>query len=127
MASRAQPPLWRETVKAGAARSGAMITAIAILVATGMVALALARYNSGDPSLSTAAGGPARNLLGWPGALVADFAYTLLGWPAWGMLAIGPVVAWRLWHDEEVGGWVRMTATAAVGLVLVATAQAFLS
>ncbi len=127
MASRAQPPLWRETVKAGAARSGAMITAIAILIATLLLALALASYNSGDPSLSTAAGGPAHNLLGWPGALVADFAYTLLGWPVWGMLAIGPVVAWRLWHDEDIGGWGRMALTAAFGLVLVATAQAFLS
>ena len=127
MASRAQTPLWRETVKAGAARSGAMIVAVTVAALSLLLILSLASYHSGDPSLSTAAGGPAQNLLGYPGAVIADLAYTVLGWPAWGMLAIGPVVAWRLWRDEEVGGWGRMALGAAFGLALVATAQGFVS
>ena len=83
MASRAQPPLWRETVKAGAARSGALIGAIAIVIASLLLLVALATYHSGDPSLNTAAGGPAENWLGTPGAWVADIAYSLLGFAMW--------------------------------------------
>jgi len=127
MASRAQTPLWRETVKAGAARSGAMIVAVAVAALSLLLVLSLASYHSGDPSLSTAAGGPAQNLVGYPGAVIADLAYTVLGWPAWGMLAVGPVIAWRLWRGEGAGGWGRMTLAAAFGLVLVATAQGFVS
>ena len=55
MASRAQTPLWRETVKAGAARSGAMIVAVAVAAVSLLLVLSLASYHSGDPSLSTAA------------------------------------------------------------------------
>ncbi len=72
MASRAQPPLWRETVKAGAARSGALIGAIAIVIAAILVLVSLVTYHSGDPSLNTASGGPAENWLGIPGAWTAD-------------------------------------------------------
>ena len=57
MASRAQPALWRETVKAGAVRSGALIAAIALFVATLLMALALASYHASDPALNTASGG----------------------------------------------------------------------
>ena len=127
MASRAQPPLWRETVKAGAARSGAMIGAIAAGVVTFLLGAALISYHTGDPSLSTASGGPAQNLLGTPGAIVADLAYGLMGWPVWGMLAVGLIVATRLWRDVPVGRWGRMVCVAALGLILVATAQAALS
>src|SRR3546814_2348281 len=56
MASRAQPSLWRESVKAGAARSGALFAAIGIALVTLAIALALATYNAGDAALNTAAG-----------------------------------------------------------------------
>ena len=127
MASRIQVPLWRETVKTGAKRSGAMIGAIVLLVVALLLALSLASYHSGDPSISTAAGGPAENWLGTPGAIVADIAFTLLGWPVWGLLAVPLIAAWRLWRDESASGWGRMLATATIGLILIATAQGFLS
>lgn len=127
MASHAQPPLWRETVKAGAVRGWAMAGAIAVLLVTLALGAALASFHSGDPSLSTAAGGPAQNLLGYPGSVVADLGFTLLGWAMWGMLPVGLIVAWRLWRDVPVGRWGRMTLGAALGLVLVATATAFLA
>ncbi|WP_375397739.1 DNA translocase FtsK 4TM domain-containing protein [uncultured Sphingomonas sp.] len=127
MASRAQPPLWRETMKAGAVRSGALIGALSIGMVTLLAALALVTYHSGDPSLSTAAGGPARNLLGTPGALVADLAFTLFGPLAVLMLPVGGVVAVRLWRDEPVGGWARILRDTTIGIALMATALAFLS
>ena len=61
MASRAQPALWRETVKAGAVRSGALIAAIALFVGTLLMALALASYHPSDPALNTASGGDPAN------------------------------------------------------------------
>ncbi len=127
MASRAQPPLWRETMKAGAVRSGALIAAIALFAVTIALGLALGSYHSGDPSLSTAAAGPAENLLGYPGAIVADLAYSLFGRPVWLMLGIGPVASWRLWKDQPVGHWVRMTRNVAIGTALVAGAMGFVS
>jgi S-DNA-T family DNA segregation ATPase FtsK/SpoIIIE len=127
MASRAQPPLWRETMKAGAVRSGALIAAIALFVAMIALGLALGSYHSGDPSLSTAAGGPAENLLGYPGAIVADLAYSLLGRPVWLMLGVGLVASWRLWKDQPVGHWVRMIRNATIGTALVAGAMGFIS
>ena len=42
MASRAQPPLWRETVKASAVRSTAMMVAIALYLAAIVAVIALA-------------------------------------------------------------------------------------
>src|SRR3546814_4225137 len=79
MASRAQPSLWRESVKAGAARSGALFAAIGIALVTLAIALALATYNAGDAALKTAAGGPTRNFLGVPGAWVSDLLLTIAG------------------------------------------------
>src|SRR3569623_1584491 len=122
MASRAQPPRWRETVKAGAARGRAMVGAIAQLALTAALAAALLTYHSGDPSLSTAAGGPAQTLLGTPGAFVADLAFSILGLPVAGLLAVSLVAGMRLWRDEPVGRWGRMLMIAAFGIALVATA-----
>lgn len=50
MASRAEAPLWRETVKAGALRSGALIVAIALFALTLAMAVALASYRPSDAS-----------------------------------------------------------------------------
>ena len=69
MASRAQPPLWRETVRAGAVRSGALIAAITLVALVALIVVALASYHASDPSLNTASAGPARNWLGRGGAV----------------------------------------------------------
>ncbi|MBN8816131.1 MAG: DNA translocase FtsK 4TM domain-containing protein [Sphingomonas sp.] len=124
MASRVQPPLWRETVKAGAARGWALVAAMAVLGLTLALAAALLTYHSGDPSLSTAAGGPAENLLGAPGAFIADLAFSILGLPVAGLLAVGAVCGWRMWSDEPVGRWGRVLTIASLGAALVATALA---
>ena len=127
MASRAQPALWRETVKAGAVRSGALIAAIALFVGTLLMALALASYHPSDPALNTASGGYPANLVGPPGAWFADIALTLFGPAVALLLPIGPILGLRLWRDLPLGHWVRMLRGAAIGVALMASALAFVS
>jgi S-DNA-T family DNA segregation ATPase FtsK/SpoIIIE len=127
MASRAQPSMWRQTVKAGAVRSGALFGAVALLVATALIALALVSYHSGDPSFDTAAGGPAKNWLGAPGAYVADLMLMIAGWASALVLPLGLIWGTRLWRDRPAGDWRRMLRGAAIGIVLIATAVAFVS
>ncbi|MGN6376757.1 MAG: DNA translocase FtsK 4TM domain-containing protein [Sphingomonas sp.] len=127
MASRAQPSMWRQTVKAGAVRSGALFGAVALVVGTMLLALALVSYHSGDPSLDTAAGGPAKNWLGTPGAAIADLLLALAGPASALFLPLGLVWGGRLWRDRPVGAWRRMLGGVAIGVVLIATAVAFVS
>ena len=127
MASRAQPALWRETVKAGAVRSGALIAAIVIFASTVLMTLALASYHPGDPALNTASGGYPANLIGPPGAWFADIALSLFGPVVALLLPVGPIVAMRLWRDQPAGRWVRMLRGATIGVALMASALAFVS
>lgn len=126
MASRAQPPLWRETVKAGAARSGALIGAIAIVAAAILVLIALVTYHPGDPSLNTASGGPAENWLGTPGAWTADLLFALFGLPVGLILFTALMIALRLWNDVPVGRWRLMLVAALGGIALMGTTGALI-
>ena len=127
MASRAQPGLLRETVKAGAVRGGALVAAIALFVATAVMVLALASYRASDAALNTASGGPVQNLAGPPGAWFADLALTLFGPAVALLLPIAPIVAAGLWRDRPAGRWLAMLRNAAIGVALIAAALAFVS
>ncbi|WP_294283943.1 DNA translocase FtsK [uncultured Sphingomonas sp.] len=127
MASRAQPGLLRETVKAGAVRGGALVAAIALFVATAVMVLALASYRASDAALNTASGGPVQNLAGPPGAWFADLALTLFGPAVALLLPIAPIAAARLWRDRPAGRWLAMLRNAAIGVALIAAALAFVS
>ncbi len=127
MASRAQPGLLRETVRAGAVRGGALVAAIALFVATAVMVLALASYRASDAALNTASGGPVQNLAGPPGAWFADLALTLFGPAVALLLPIAPIVAARLWRDRPAGRWLAMLRNAAIGVALIAAALAFVS
>ncbi|WP_188053289.1 FtsK/SpoIIIE family DNA translocase [Sphingosinithalassobacter sp. CS137] len=127
MATRAQPPLWRDTMKAGARRSSALIGGALLFLATLALILALASYHPSDPSLNTASGADARNLLGAPGAWIADLLFAIAGLPVVLLTPLGLIVAHRLWRDRPVGGWPKMLRGAAIGVVLMGTALAFVS
>jgi len=127
MASRVQPMLWRDTMKAGAKRSGALIGAIALFVFTLAAVLAIGTYTGTDPSLNTAAGGPVKNLLGTPGAWLADLLLAIGGLPVVLLAPVGLIVATRLWKGNPVGAWGRMLGGAALGVALMGTAFAFVS
>ena len=63
------------------------------LISLAMIAaLALASWSVRDPSLSHATDAPVQNLLGWPGAVVADLMMQLLGLGA--LALILPIAAW---------------------------------
>src|SRR6516225_4949095 len=68
-----------------------------------MAALALASWSVADPSLSHATDVPVRNLMGWPGAVVADLMMQLLGLGA--LALILPVAIWgyRLLGHRAMG------------------------
>jgi S-DNA-T family DNA segregation ATPase FtsK/SpoIIIE len=90
----------------------------------GALALALATWRPDDPSLDAAAAGAPANLLGGPGANVADLAMQSLGLAAWGvaLLAVTLGLA-RAMHPEPhaTRAQLRWRALAgAGGIVLVA-------
>src|SRR5215470_13551394 len=68
-----------------------------------MAALALASWSVADPSLSHATDAPVRNLMGWPGAVVADLMMQLMGLGA--LALILPVAIWgyRLLGHRAMG------------------------
>lgn len=127
MATRAQPSLLRDTMKASARRSGAVICGTVLFVATIAIVLALLTYHSQDPSWNTASGAPVRNLLGPVGAWIADLLLATLGLPVVLMAPMGLVVAHRLWLNRPIGNWVRMLRGVTGGVVLMAAALAFFS
>lgn len=127
MASQVQPMLWRNTMKAGAKRSGALIGGLALFVLTLAAVLAIGTYSGSDPSLNTASGGPAKNLLGTPGAWLADLLLAIGGVPVVLLAPVGLIVATRLWKGNPVGAWGRMLGGAALGVALMGTAFAFVS
>ncbi|MDV3458616.1 DNA translocase FtsK 4TM domain-containing protein [Sphingomonas sp. HF-S4] len=127
MASRAQPSLLRDTMKAGVRRSGALIGGTLLFLATIGVVLALLTYHSQDPSMNTASGGPARNLLGLPGAWIADALLATLGLPVALIAPAGLILTNRLWLDRPLGDWKTMLRGVVIGVVLIATALTFFS
>lgn len=109
-----------------ASAGAAMRLAVAVLVgATGVgLALALLSYHPGDPSFNSATGVAARNLLGRPGAYVADLSLQSIGiaaaLPALALLAAGARVAlrWPLPARLAVGTLLAMPlAAVALGLM----------
>ncbi len=127
MATNAQPMLWRDAMKAGAKRSGAMIGATLLFVAMIVIAVALASYSQADPSFSTAAGGPVANKLGSGGAMLADLLLTLFGVAVAMLLPLGLIVSVRLWRDVPVGPWPRMVRDCLIGVLAMGTMLAFVS
>jgi S-DNA-T family DNA segregation ATPase FtsK/SpoIIIE len=65
---------------------------IALLVLAMMAALALATWSVQDPSLSHATDAPVRNLLGHPGAIIADLLMQLLGLGS--LVLLLPIAIW---------------------------------
>jgi S-DNA-T family DNA segregation ATPase FtsK/SpoIIIE len=124
MSSRAVAvsPTLRESVKRGAVRSSALGGAIALIILALLLATALITYRPSDPAMNTAAAGPARNLIGAPGAWTSDIMLWLLGPAIILVLPMIVVTAIRLWRDVPVSGWRRRLLGSTLGIALVATA-----
>ncbi len=117
MASRA--PDWRDSIKRGIVRTGTLAGALGLIALALALTLALASYHPNDPSMNTAAGGPADNLLGGIGAWIADFLLWTLG-PAVALFIPQILIhARRLWVHNPIDGWQRR-ALKTLGAVAVA-------
>jgi len=117
-------PGWRERLQGVARRGGAMAAALGVLALVLVIGFALASYHPGDPSLNTAAEGPARNLLGPIGAWTADLLLSLFG-PAIALALASPLlVALRLWRGAPTGRWGRDLALVMLAATLIGIALA---
>ena len=90
-------------LRAFLARRAQELTGLCLIAAAGAVAVALGTWSVDDPSLNNATDLPVRNLLGWPGAIVADLLMQLLGLGA--IAAVLPLAlwGWRLMKSGDLG------------------------
>src|SRR6266536_6235600 len=72
------------------------IGGIGLLAIAAAAAMALASWSVQDPSLSHATAAPVRNLLGAPGAIVADLLMQVLGVAALAFILPIAIWGWRL-------------------------------
>ena len=115
-------PEWREMLKRSLLRSGALIGAILLMLATLFVALALLSYTPSDPSMNTVAGDHVANIMQRPGAWTADFLLWLLGVPVVLMLPLMAVTARRMWGDQDMSHWKGQFGKCLFGIVLIGIA-----
>lgn len=115
-------PEWREMLKRSLIRSGALISAIALMLATLFLALALLSYQPSDPSMNTVAGDHVQNIMAAPGAWIADFLLWLLGVPVALLLPLMAITARRLWGDQDMTGWKGQFGKCVGGIVLIGIA-----
>ncbi len=102
------------------ASMGRRIGAVLLAALALGVILSLAWYRAADPSPLHEVAGPAKNLLGLPGAALAAVAYDMAGLGAWWLVAMPLLAAWLLWCGGAKG---RMLPLWAAGLgLLVGTA-----
>ncbi|MCI4590863.1 DNA translocase FtsK 4TM domain-containing protein [Sphingobium sp. BYY-5] len=117
-------PEWREMLKRSLIRSGALIGAIALLLLTLFLALALLSYAPSDPSMNTVAGDHVANIMQAPGAWTADFLLWLLGVPVALILPLMAITARRLWGDQDMAGWKAQFGKCLFGIILIGIALA---
>ena len=87
--------LFPESLGSSAKRVLTRISGAALIMTAVAGFLCLATWSNQDPSFSNATDGAVANLLGTPGAVVADFLFQTLGLAAIGVFL--PMLAWG-WH-----------------------------
>jgi len=114
------PPAWEALLK----RSAWIASGVSVLVLTALVAVALFSYTPTDPSLNTASNAAVQNVLGKPGAIIADLFLQIAGL---GVIAlIFTITSWALCLlRAEAVEWLWLRTLAGLGsLILLATALA---
>ena len=107
---------------ARARRGGAVALAAMVAVAVAAVAVALLSYHPGDPSFDAASGAVPRNLLGAPGAWLADALLALVGVAVVAALPAPLIAALRVVRGKGCARWRRYTAATLAGVVTLAAA-----
>ena len=108
---------WRVLLADIGRRASRILAALALVGATIALGFVLASYHVTDPALNTAAGGPAQNIFGQPGAWIADIALSSFGPGVAVVLPLGLVWGLRLWRGHPVGRWGRSLAIALVAVL----------
>src|SRR5690348_9859577 len=98
---RMTAPNWRAVLRRSLRRSTEIGGAIGLFGAMIFLALSLASFHQTDPSLSTAAGGPAENWMGPVGAFTAERALLLFGPVSVLFVPLLYVFARKLWRLVE--------------------------
>ncbi len=90
---------------AGLRRRAVQFAGLTLFVLGLAVVISLLSFNAGDPSFNRATAGPARNLLGLPGAYLADLLLQTIGIAA-ALFALTPAVwGWRLMTGRVLAPW----------------------
>ncbi|MEO9601498.1 DNA translocase FtsK 4TM domain-containing protein [Parasphingorhabdus sp.] len=123
MADKAKEANWREIMRLSLLRSGALIGAITIVLATIFLFLALITYSASDPSFNTSAGSVEHNWMGVFGSYLSDLLLALIGLPVALFLPLLLILANRLWRDIAQPEWKRqllwcLLATLLIGVSL---------
>ncbi|HHK75236.1 MAG TPA: DNA translocase FtsK, partial [Rhizobiales bacterium] len=102
------------------------------LAGTGLFGLALASgvsilsWTSSDPSLNQATSAPVKNLLGYPGAIMADSLLQMFGVTALVLLVIVALWGWRMASHHGIDHFFRRFSVLVVGLGLLSGVLALL-
>ena len=96
----------------------------AVALSAGL-AIALFSYSSSDPSLNSASSTAAQNLMGLPGALLADLLFQFFGLAGFVLVFVIGAWGWQLLHKRPLRRPVWRTAalTLALGLVAISLAE----
>jgi S-DNA-T family DNA segregation ATPase FtsK/SpoIIIE len=88
-----------------------------LLLSLGLVwLLSLVSYHAADPSWNTASAAHPLNLIGYPGAYLADFSIQTFGWASYLLPLLTFLLAWRWIRSEEI----EAAAIKTIGAVLLA-------
>jgi S-DNA-T family DNA segregation ATPase FtsK/SpoIIIE len=109
----------RDGVKRGARRTWALAIGGFIMALALFVLLSLVSYKPGDPSLNTAAGGPAQNWLGAPGAVASDLLLSLWGLTAALIVPLVLLIGLRVARGVGSPRWGRSVLFTVFGMALI--------
>ena len=109
-----------EVIRDGAVRRLAEVLGLGLILAAAAGALSLASWSVRDPSFSHAVEGPARNLLGYPGAVAADLLMQILGIASVALLFVLSVFGWRLMARRAIERPYLRIAVALFGIICAA-------
>jgi len=117
-------PDWREKLRDSVRLF--FVRSFGSLVVAGSLALAvaLATHDSNDPSLSTAAGGPAANWIGAPGAYASDLLLMLFGPASILFLPLLAIAGLRMMRGAPAGRFGRALLISALGIIFAGIALA---
>ena len=115
-------PDWRDSLREAVRRFFVRSWGALLVGASSAGAVAMASHNPSDPSLSTAAGGPATNWLGSFGAYLSDAMLLLFGLGAAFFLPVIAIAGLRMIRLLPAGRIGRGLLLAAVGAVLLGIA-----